>query len=62
MDGVSKRMFKCLLLKLPHEKIVNMLKNTEIAETIYEVIVEHYYQKKATRADSNQAVIGSKMS
>ena len=62
MDGVSKRMFTDLILKLLFKKSVDIFENIEIAETTYEGVVEISYQKKITRVDANHDVIRLKMS
>ena len=43
MDGVSKRMFNCLIVKLLLKKSVNMFEHMENLKTIYEWVVEPYY-------------------
>ena len=43
MGGLSKRMFRFLILKIDLKKDVNMFGCMEISETIYEGLVELYY-------------------
>ena len=54
MDGVRKCMGRVSILKLLLKKAVNRFEHMEIAEVIYEGVVEPYY-KKTTGADSNRA-------
>ena len=47
-------MFKYFIVNILLKKYVNMFEHTEIAEYIYEGVVENYYIK-TTRADANRA-------